>query len=375
MILAFDAKRAFANNTGLGNYSRMVIGGFAKLHPEVTLVLFTPSRKGRYADCFDGYPQVRIVTPRGLWRLCPSLWRTVAAGFIARRLHVDLYHGLSHELPLFLPRSVRRVVTIHDLIAWRYPHQFHAIDRIIYHLKFRHACYHADKVVCVSRQTERDAVDLLHADPAKTLVIYQSCDPIFQQPVDTDHCRQVRQRYRLPERYILCVGTIEERKNQITAVRSLALLPPDIHLVIVGRRTPYFDQVKQAVEQLQLVERVHFLHNADFADFPALYAAAEASVYPSIFEGFGIPVLESLCCGTPVVAARSSSLPEVGGNAALYAEPDNAEDFADQLRRILDEAPLRQKLIAAAADQCRQFCPEAIVQSLLTLYESILKQS
>ena len=141
MILAFDAKRAFANNTGLGNYSRMVIGGFAKLHPEVTLVLFTPSRKGRYADCFDGYPQVRIVTPRGLWRLCPSLWRTVAAGFIARRLHVDLYHGLSHELPLFLPRSVRRVVTIHDLIAWRYPHQFHAIDRIIYHLKFRHACW------------------------------------------------------------------------------------------------------------------------------------------------------------------------------------------------------------------------------------------
>lgn len=368
MTLGFDAKRAFQNRTGLGNYSRMVITALATHYPELQIVLFTPRREGAYQDYFNQFSQVRIITPKGVWRFMPSLWRTIAVGHACRREGVDVYHGLSHELPLFMPAGIRQVVTMHDLIAWRYPRQFPAIDRMVYHLKFRHACRHADHVVAVSRQTQRDLVNMLHVPESKIQVIYQSCDPIFLHPVTADQCMEVRRRYQLPQRYVVCVGTIEQRKNQLAAVRAMKHLPSDIHLVIVGRRTPYYDTVAHEVDKLALQQRVHFLHEAAFTDFPALYTAAEASVYLSFFEGFGIPVLESLCCQTPVVAANTSSLPEVGGDAACYADPEKPEQIAEQILNIVNDENIRENMRKAATEQYRKFLPEQIIKDLCTMY-------
>ncbi len=371
MTIGFDAKRAFQNRTGLGNYSRMVITALATQHPEVDIVLFTPRREGDFANHFDSFPQVRIVEPNGLWRLMPSLWRTLALGSACRCNNVELFHGLSHELPLFMPKKIRQVVTMHDLIAWRYPRQFHAVDRIIYHLKFRHACRHADRVVAVSQQTRHDLIERLHVPEAKIQVVYQSCDPIFYQTVTDAQCNQVRQRYQLPERYLICIGTIEPRKNQVAAVRALALLPADIHLVIVGRRTAYYETVFRAVEECNLQQRVHFLRDAAFADFPALYTAAEAALYVSLFEGFGIPVLEALCCQTPVVAANTSSLPEVGGDAACYADPNSPKDIAEQVNNLLENDTLRSQMREAAVRQRDKFLPERIIADLYAIYSGL----
>ena len=371
ITIGYDAKRAYRNNSGLGNYSRMVIGGIAA-QPGVRCLLYTPTTRGRHRDYFDACPDVAVRTPLGLWARLGGLWRTLVMGRQATADGVALFHGLSHELPYGLGRDVKRVVTMHDLIVRRYPQFFSPADRLIHRLKQRHACRVADVVVAISEQTKRDLTEMMHVPESKIRVVYQSCDPIFwaDSPADTD---AVRAKYGLPPRYILCVGTVEERKNQATAVRALAQLPADVVLVIVGRpRGRYPEQVRRLAAALGVEQRVRFLADAAFADFPALYRGAVASVYMSVFEGFGIPVLESLCCDCPVVTSDCSSMPEAGGDAALYAAPTDADSVAAHLLRLLDEPDFRRQQIEKGRIHKMNFAPDRVSAQMLALYRSLL---
>lgn len=373
MIIGYDAKRAFRNNSGLGNYSRMVIGGVCREgHGMVKSLLFTPTTKGRHTHYFDDIQKVEVRQPRGLWAMAGGLWRSVWSGLCARREGVDIYHGLSHELPLFLGNGVKKVVTMHDLIVRRYPEFFKPADRIIHRLKMHHACRVADMVIAISEQTKRDLVDMMHVPEEKIRVVYQSCDPIFWNPPSATlpPCHSAVQ---LPERYIIAVGTVEERKNQVAAVRALALLPEDVCLVVVGRpRGNYPQQVRRVAKELGVDHRVIFLQDAAFSDFPALYRGAVASVYMSVFEGFGIPVLESLCCDCPVVTSNVSSMPEAGGDAALYAAPDDYRTLAAHLSRLLSDPAFRNSQIEKGRTQRLKFAPEKVSQDMLALYRSLL---
>lgn len=370
--MGFDAKRAFCNKTGLGNYSRMVIRSFALLNPSTPIVLFTPTTKGSFRSFFSDLPNVSVEVPHGAWRFLPSLWRSVGQRRAVSRSNVSVYHGLSHELPLFLPKDVKLVVTMHDLIVWRFPHLFPFFDRQVYKVKQRNACRRADSVVAISRQTRDDCLAYLHVPASRLSVIYQSCDDIFWYPVPVPTVQQVCQKYSLPKRYILCVGTIERRKNQLAVVEAMPSVDADVHLVIVGRATPYCDELKAAIARHGLEARVHFLHDALFADFPALYSGAVMSVYMSRFEGFGIPVLESMCCGTPVLTSTSSSLPEVGGTAALYADPDATADIVDKINSVCRDDDYRLQLANRCRIQASQFSAERIAQDFTALYNSLL---
>ncbi|MBQ3788261.1 MAG: glycosyltransferase family 4 protein [Bacteroidales bacterium] len=373
MIIGYDAKRAFRNNSGLGNYSRMVIGGVCREgHGMVKSLLFTPTTKGRHTHYFDDIQEVEIRQPRGLWAMAGGIWRSVWSGLCARREGVDIYHGLSHELPFFLGNGVKKVVTMHDLIVRRYPKFFKPVDRIIHRLKMRHACRVADMVIAISEQTKRDLVDMMHVPEEKIRVVYQSCDPIFWNPPSTT-LPPIHSAVQLPERYIIAVGTVEERKNQVAAVCALALLPEDVCLVVVGRpRGNYPQQVRRVAKELGVDHRVIFLQNAAFSDFPALYRGAVASVYMSVFEGFGIPVLESLCCDCPVVTSNVSSMPEAGGDAALYAAPDDYRTLAAHLSRLLSDSAFRNSQIEKGRTQRLKFAPEKVSQDMLALYRSLL---
>lgn len=373
MIIGYDAKRAFRNNSGLGNYSRMVIGGVCREgHGMVKSLLFTPTTKGRHTHYFDDIQEVEVRQPRGLWAMAGGIWRSVWSGLCARREGVDIYHGLSHELPLFLGNGVKKVVTMHDLIVRRYPEFFKPADRIIHRLKMRHACRVADMVIAISEQTKRDLVDMMHVPEEKIRVVYQSCDPIFWNPPSAT-LPPSHTAIHLPERYIIAVGTVEERKNQVAAVRALALLPEDVCLVVVGRpRGNYPQQVRRVAKELGVDHRVIFLQNAAFSDFPALYRGAVASVYMSVFEGFGIPVLESLCCDCPVVTSNVSSMPEAGGDAALYAAPDDYRTLAAHLSRLLSDPAFRTSQIEKGRTQRLKFAPEMVSQDMLALYRSLL---
>ncbi len=373
MIIGYDAKRAFRNNSGLGNYSRMVIGGVCREgHGMVKSLLFTPTTKGRHTHYFDDIQEVEVRQPRGLWAMAGGLWRSVWSGLCARREGVDIYHGLSHELPFFLGNGVKKVVTMHDLIVRRYPEFFKPADRIIHRLKMRHACRVADIVIAISEQTKCDLMDMMHVPEEKIRVVYQSCDPIFWNPPSAT-LPPSHSAVQLPERYIIAVGTVEERKNQVAAVRALALLPEDVCLVVVGRpRGHYPQQVRRVAKELGVDHRLIFLQNAAFSDFPALYRGAVASVYMSVFEGFGIPVLESLCCDCPVVTSNVSSMPEAGGEAALYAAPDDYRTLAAHLSRLLSDPAFRNSQIEKGRTQRLKFAPEKVSQDMLALYRSLL---
>jgi len=372
MVIGFDAKRAFKNKTGLGNYSRMLVGGVAGMYPDVECRLYSPSADGAFAKHFSGLGNVEVTTPAGMGRLFPHLWRSFVVSARLTCDGVDIFHGLSHELPHFIPQRVKKVVTMHDLIVWRYPHLYKLFDRSVYRAKMRHSCKIADIVVAASEQTKRDLQDFLHVPEQKIRVIYQSCDPMFWQPITEETKKEVRTRYKLPEHYIICVGTIERRKNQAAVVEALARLPEDFHLVIVGgHSTDYYNTVVETVRRFNAGHRVHILGKASFADFPALYANAEMSMYVSAFEGFGIPILESLCCDTPVITSNLSSMPEVGGDAALYVNPADIDDIVEKAMLLINDTELRKRLIINGQRQRQKFSTAEISRQMYNLYKEI----
>ena len=186
MKIGFDAKRAFRNNTGLGNYSRSLITQGVS---HFQTVLYTPSVKGRYEHYFD---DLRVVVPKGIWCFAPSLWRSVGVSKEVKRDGVEVFHGLSHELPYGLPKGVKSVVTMHDLIVFRFPKFFKPADRVIHRQKMRHACRVADVVVAISEQTKRDLMDFLGVPEEKIRVVYQSCDDIFWRVQESvEECRKI----------------------------------------------------------------------------------------------------------------------------------------------------------------------------------------
>ena len=367
MVIAYDAKRAFCNGTGLGNYSRAVIEGTVRSGC-VKALLYTPRSDARFAHWHDGLPSVEVHKPKGLWRCSPSLWRSWAFAQRIGSEEVQIYHGLSHELPLGIGMGVRKVVTMHDLIVRRYPQYFSLFDRIVHRLKQRHACRVADVVVAISEQTKRDLMDIMNVPEEKIKVVYQSCDPIFWGDGRSVDGGELRKKYGLSERYIICVGTIEERKNQMTVIEACKRLPQDVQLVVVGR--PRGDYGRRVVREAG--PRVRILTDAAFADFPALYGGAVASVYMSRFEGFGIPVLESLCCDCPVVTSDISSMPEAGGDAALYAAPDDVDAVAAHLLHLLYDPTFRQECVEKGRTQRMRFAPEKVAADMLAVYKSLL---
>lgn len=369
MVIGYDAKRAFCNNTGLGNYSRGVISGQRSVG---SVVLYTPRVKGRYEHFFENL-EFGIVEPKGLWRVMKSVWRSVGVSRAVKRDGVELFHGLSHELPYGLPKGVKKVVTMHDLIVFRFPEFFKPADRLIHRLKMRHACRVADVVVAISEQTKRDLMEFLQVPEEKIRVVYQSCDSIFWGVQDD---RDIRKKYGLPEKYIICVGTLEERKNQLSVVEAMKHLPEEISLLLIGRpRGEYGQRVLEKVkDESSKVKSDRFcvLTGADFKDFPALYRGAVASVYLSRFEGFGIPVLESMCCDCPVVTSDVSSMPEAGGDAALYASPEDVEMVAEHLKRLCTDDSFRQQQIEKGRIQRKRFAPEKVAADMLEVYKSLL---
>ncbi|MCQ2274755.1 MAG: glycosyltransferase family 4 protein [Bacteroidales bacterium] len=375
LVIGFEAKRAFKNNTGLGNYSRMLICGLADAHQDVRCFLYSPDMNGEYRSFFSGYANISTRMPTGFDKNMPNLWRSCGVSMHLKGDKVDIFHGLSHELPHGIPGSIKKVVTMHDLIVWRYPQYYSLFDRVAHRVKQRHSCKNADLVVAISEQTKRDLVDMMHIPEEKIRVIYQSCDPMFWRPIDTASIQRARKDYHLPEKYVVCVGTIEERKNQANVVRAMAEVPEDVHLVIVGRpHGRYINEVNAAIRKNKLQDRVRIVSNAEFEDFPALYAGALTSVYVSQFEGFGIPILESMCCDTPVVTSNVSSMPEAGGDAALYVDPNNVSEIAKQITSVVTNPDLRSKLVEKGRAQREKFTQEKIIGDFYALYRSLVPE-
>jgi glycosyltransferase involved in cell wall biosynthesis len=375
MKIGYDAKRAFLNGTGLGNYSRWLIKAMSSFHTENQFWLYTPKiKRDRPLSFLNIKSRTKIIKPTG--KYLTSWWRTKWIVDDLKKHGIELYHGLSHELPLGIGNSgIKSVVTMHDLIFMRFPEYFGLIDRVIYSTKLRYACKTADRIVAISQQTKNDLVSLLKVDPTKIEVIYQGCNQAFGVKQTEEKKTSVKQKYQLPDQYILTVGTIEERKNLLLMVKALPAVHNDIPLVVVGKPTHYLEQVKSFVNTNGLGSRVIFLHQVTFADLPAVYQMADVFVYPSRYEGFGIPVLEALNSGVPVVAAKGSCLEEAGGKGSLYVSPDDHQALAESINLILADDALKQRMIDEGLEHAKNFEDKKLADQLMNLYQATLNHA
>jgi glycosyltransferase involved in cell wall biosynthesis len=290
-----------------------------------------------------------------------------------KRHQTTIFHGLSNELPFGIHTSdIPSVVTIHDLIFLRYPRYYHPIDRRIYAYKFRRACLEANRIVAVSQQTKEDILAFFGIAEEKIDVVYQGCDESFYQPQTDERKEEVSRKYALTIPYILYVGSIEERKNLLELVKAFDLLGADgLRLVVVGRRTPYAAGVEAYIREHGLQERVDILSGVPFADLPALYQMASLFVYPSCFEGFGIPVLEALVSNTPVVAATGSCLEEAGGEGSLYADPHDAHQLKEHIEAVLTRPSLADAMRRQGQIHARRFAADRLATEMMAVYKSL----
>jgi glycosyltransferase involved in cell wall biosynthesis len=369
MKIGFDAKRAFQNFTGLGNYSRFVIKALAQHQSQNQYFLYAPKaiKNPRTSFLFQ-LQNVIIKTAPIKW--LKSYWRSkgVIKDLVADQ--VELYHGLSHEIPAGLQqKGIKSVVTIHDLIYLRYPKFFKYIDRKIYDYKFRAACKNADQIIAISEQTKRDIIKYFSTNANKITVVYQSCDEVFYQSASADFKKDIIEKYHLPKQYLLCVGTVEERKNQLLILKALKLLPENISLVLVGKKTDYVKQLGLFIADNKLENRVQFLTDVPFSDLPAIYQLAKIFVYPSRFEGFGIPILEALNSEIPVVAAKGSCLEEAGGPYSIYISPNDEQELATAILKVWNDENLAQQMVMKGKEYALNFKAEKIANDLMEVYQ------
>jgi len=374
--IAFDAKRAFQNTTGLGNYSRSLISALAIHFPEHCYYLFAPRQTGLFDTA--PYAGMQTVLPqKQLHRWFRSAWRSKYVVEDLLRHQVDLYHGLSHEIPFGIHRSgIKSVVTMHDLIFERYPAQYNPVDVLTYRRKAKYACLQADKVVAISRQTKEDLVTFYDTPPDKIAVVYQSCDPVFSVPHAPGQLEVLQRSYGLPAEYLLYVGSVIERKNLLGIVKALHLLKGHftMPLVVLGDGRGYKKQVKAFIAAQGMEQQVIWLNERRrpaYAELPLLYQGAQALLYPSIFEGFGIPILEALWSRTPVITSRGSCFAETAGEAALYVDPLEPASIAEAIRQVTGNAALAQDMKEKGWAHAHRFTPDKCAAAMMEVYKSI----
>lgn len=379
MIIGYDARSMTCLNTGTGSYARTLTAALAHALPKGTeMNLYAPDGQiERLSAMFMDTANVRLVHPDGNANALSRLWWQHHE-MAERAVHdgVKLFHGLAGELPQGLREAgVRTVVTIHDVIFMRHPEYFSYFSNKLRAWQFRRTCLAADRIIAASECTKRDITLFGGVSAEKVDVIYQSCGSIFKLRESEKKMQEVHTEYMLPQRYIVSVGTIEERKNIILAVKAMRMLPDDVSLVVVGQTTPYGESVKQYVREEGLANRVLFLHDVPHDALPSIYQMAEACVYPSRYEGFGIPVIEAIESGLPVVACTGSSIEEAGGNDTIYVSPDDAYAMAEAVKSVLKGAPGREERISRAQQYIRRFNERDITEKVLDVYRNVLRNN
>lgn len=363
MKIAYDGKRFFHNASGLGNYSRDLVRILAQHFKENRYFILNKNQSERGKDILSLDNVEYVSTSKGKFS------RQLKMGKDAQHLDADIFHGLSGELPLLWSETpIKKVVTIHDLIFLRFPQYYSWIDRKIHFWKFKKAAEIADKIVAISEQTKNDIVHFLKINPEKIEVIYQGCHASFKEKISTETLHQIKEKYQLPERFLLNVGTIEARKNLLNVVK--ALKGTDIHLVVVGRKTKYYKKVEKIINQNQI--KVQFLEGVSMEELAAIYRLADIFIYPSFFEGFGIPIIEALFSGTSVICSNVSAMPEAGGTHSLYINPHSVADIRAKILFLWDNEAERNRRREKSFDFVQQFQDEEIAEKLMKVYREIL---
>lgn len=364
MKIAYDAKRFFHNASGLGNYSRDLVRILARFYPENQYILLNKNKSERGKQILDSSNVSFIETSKG------KMSRQLKMGKDAQNLDADIFHGLSGELPLkWNPKPIKKIVTIHDLIFVRFPQYYTWFDRKIHFWKFRKAANSADKIIAISEQTKRDIIQFLKVDENKIDVVYQGCHASFKEKPTEEFLNQIKYKFNLPERFLLNVGTIEDRKNLLNVVKALE--GSDIPLVVIGKKNKkYFQKINQLIKKYKI--EVSFLENVSMEELAGIYRLADIFIYPSFFEGFGIPVIEALFSETVVITSNVSCLPEAGGPDSVYVNPENVDDIKAKINFLWDNESERKRRAEKGLQFVQKFNDEMIAEEMMKVYNSLV---
>jgi len=368
MNIGFDAKRFFHNKTGLGNYSRDLVRILAHYFPQNKYVLYNPKPKKIDRIALDGKTIVEKLPNKGIYTLFPFLWRGWNVTDDFKEDKIAIFHGLSGELPYGISGTgVKTVVTIHDLIFIRFPELYTYFDRKVHFQKMKYAATHADVVIAISEQTKRDIIDFLGISGDKIKVIYQGCASVFKETIEKEVLKKVAIKYHLPSRFLLNVGTIESRKNILSVIKVMKDVP--VPLVIIGKKTSYYKALTNYIAQHNLTDKVIFLENVSLTDLAAIYRLATVFVYPSVFEGFGIPIIEALYSKVPVITSTGSCFSEAGGEDSIYVTPNDGQQMKDAILSVLNDEVKRERMITKGLEYAQRFNDERIAEDYMGVYK------
>ncbi|MDO5760565.1 MAG: glycosyltransferase family 1 protein [Bacteroidota bacterium] len=383
-IIGYEAKRIVANATGLGSYSRTLLESLSAFDKQFLLYAPNEGRRELYSNLLDKsnitfkFPSDKSNNNSFFYKISQNIWREKGIVRDLIRDKVEVFHGLSGQLPLGINKTnIKTVLTIHDLIFMVHPDWYSPIDILFYKRKFFHSVKMADHIIAISECTKRDIIRFAKVKESKIEVIYQSFNPIFAKGVGEEEKQKIRQKYSLPKEFILNVGTIERRKNILLVVKAIKELEQysnkDIHLVIVGRKTEYTKEISNYIEKNNLQAKIHIINGVLFEELRVIYSMASLFVYPSIYEGFGIPIIEAMANRLPVIACKGSCLEEAGGDYSLYVENNDVKAMAEAINAFLYDNNRREQAIEKGLDHIKKFANNNVAQKHIDLYNSLIQ--
>lgn len=376
MKIGFDAKKAFESHKGLGNYSKFIIHALSENHPEHDYLLYTPR--------LSMYPEAKkLLAPENVHVRTPSkiiskmnlsgIWHSTILANAAAKDGADIFHGLYNELPLVTNRHLKTVVSIHNLLPFKYPEMFSVFDLEILRRRFKHACQVADKIIAVNKQIAEDLQERLSVPATKIEIIYQGCDPGFHIEYPPYELNKAIDKYKLPEDFMLNIDSSTSWHNALLILKAMSYEPKlDIPLVIIGESSAYKKELVAYAKKASINNRVIFLHDVDKEDLPKLYQLAKIFVYPPKVELSCLPIVEALCAQVPVIASKYSCFSEAGGAASLYVNPEDPEELANAILTVLNNASAASKMIMRGCDHVVQYGEKKIANDLMYLYKKLV---
>ena len=371
MAIYVDISAAAHGRAGLGRYAASLARALVDAATGRFALFYNRSRETRLPTSLEHVPARSVRAGYKPWRMAVWLGQLTRIGFNRLVPDAELFHATEHLLmPL---RGVPTVLTVHDLIFHLFPEHHKPLNYWYLNLALPLYCRRATAIIAVSEASKRDLVRCWGLDPARITVVHEAADPRFR-PAPPEAIDSVRRRYGLPPRFLVTVGVIEPRKNLSCLLDALAILrrDDDVRLVIVGGKgwltTEFFRKLESCVHR-QAVTLTGYVPDEDL---PAVYSAATACVQSSLYEGFGLPVLEAMACGVPVVCSRASSFPEVGGNAARYFDPTDVEGMAEAIRAVWRDEALRAEMRARGLAQAARFSWARAARETMAVYERVL---
>ncbi len=375
--VCLDLSPTVHRRAGWGTYARELARALARLEdaPALTLFYSHPARAHPLPPDLSTLPTNTLSLSTRPWRLLAALSQHLNLGLDRWLPRCEVFHATEHLLPRL--KDARTVLTVHDLIYRLFPDYHLPLNKWFLNLFMPLFVRRADAIIAVSQCTKNDLMRHYDVAPEKITVIYEGVDARFRPITDRDALAAVRARYSLPQRYILYVGTLEPRKNLPTLLEAYATLQaqspiPDLQLVIVGRRGWLYESFFQRLRELNLEDQVILLGFIPDEDLPAVYSGADLFVFPSLYEGFGLPPLEAMACGTPVVSSDTSSLPEVVGEAGLMVDPHDVRALTEAIERALTDRHLRAELRARGLEQASRFTWEKTARQTLKVYRNVV---